>query len=162
MSEPVEFKIDKSAFDDLSLTALRGASVAFFDENKLSGQERLFYRLWASKTLETVVFVPDQVIQKEDSVPDDAYVVVSGEVQVIDGSQEYRFGPGAVIGLAEGLCDLPVRHEYKAVSAVTCKIIPIETAGREIVRINSGLKGICSFTVERILGKRTVVPDFMR
>ena len=66
MSESAEFKIDKSAFDDLSLTALRGASVSFFDENKLSGQERLFYRLWASKTIKTVVFVPDQVIQKQD------------------------------------------------------------------------------------------------
>ena len=96
MSDPVEFKIDKAAFDDLSLTALRGESVAFFDENKLSGQERLFYRLWASKILKTVVFVPDQVIQQKDSVPDDAYVVISGEVQVIDESQEYRFGPGPV------------------------------------------------------------------
>ena len=162
MSEPVEFKIDKAAFDDLSLTALRGESVTFFDENKLSGQERLFYRLWASKILKTVVFVPNQVIQQKDSVPDDAYVVISGEVQVIDESQEYRFGPGTVIGLAEGLCSLPIRHDYTAVSAVTCKIIPIETAGREIVRINPGLKGICRFTVERILGQRTVIPDFMK
>jgi CRP-like cAMP-binding protein len=162
MSEPVEFKIDKSTFDDLSLNALRGASVAFFDENELSGQERLFYRLWASKILKTVVFIPDQIIQKKDSVPDDAYVVVSGEVQVVDELQEYRFGPGTVIGMAEGLCDLPVRHEYKAVSAVSCKIIPIDTACREIVRINSGLKGICRFTVERVLGKRTVLPDFLR
>lgn len=162
MEKPIEFQIDKSAFDNLSLTAQRNESVAFFDENKLGGQERLFYRLWASKLLQTGVFEPGQVIQRKDAVPSYAFVVVSGEVQVIDGPEEYQLGPGTVIGLAEGLCDLPARYDYKAISAVNCKVIPIDTACREIARINSGLKGICRFTVERILGQRTVLPDFMQ
>nr|UOZ97185.1 hypothetical protein NCPCFENI_01099 [Cupriavidus sp.] len=162
MEKPVEFQIEKSAFDDLSLTAQRHESVAFFDENKLSGQERLFYRVWASRLLQTGVFEPGQVMQRKNQVPSYGFVVVSGNVAVEDDDGHYLLGAGTVIGLAEGLCELPSRYNYVAHDAVSCKVIPIDVACREIGRINSGLKGICRFTVQRILGERATCPDFMR
>lgn len=160
---PVPFSIDRSAFDDLSLTAQRHESVEYFDDHQLSGQERLFFRLWSSKLLQTGVFEPGQTVQRKDHVPSYAFVVVSGEVAVDDPEDgQYLLGAGTVIGLAEGLCEIPSRYDYRAHSAVNCKVIPIDVASREIGRINSGLKGICRFTVQRILGSRATTPEFMR
>jgi hypothetical protein len=95
-------------------------------------------------------------------IPDTAYVVVLGEVEVHDQDHTFVLGPGATIGLAEGLCDLPLRYHYTAASVVNVKIIPIPNAIREIERANPGLKGICRLTVQRILeGKLTGVPKYL-
>lgn len=158
---PISFSIDRSAFDDLSITAKRHESVEYFDEHNLSGQERLFFRLWSSKTLQTGVFEAGQTVQRKDQVPSYAFVIVSGEATVEDDDGPYLLGPGTVIGLAEGLCSLPSRYDYTAHTALNCKVIPIDVACREIGRINAGLKGICRFTVQRILGERANPPDFM-
>lgn len=158
---PISFSIDRSAFDDLSITAKRHESVEYFDEHNLSGQERLFFRLWSSKTLQTGVFEAGQTVQRKDQVPSYAFVIVSGEATVEDNDGPYLLGPGTVIGLAEGLCSLPSRYDYTAHTALNCKVIPIDVACREIGRINAGLKGICRFTVQRILGERANPPDFM-
>lgn len=160
---PVPFSIDRSAFDDLSITAQHHESVEYFDEHQLSGQERLFFRLWSSKLLQTGVFEPGQTIQRRNQIPSYAFVVTSGDVEVHDEHDgHYLLGAGTVIGLAEGLCDLPSRYDYLAHTGVNCKVIPIDVACREIGRINTGLKGICRFTVQRILGERATTPDFMR
>ena len=60
-----------------------------------------------------------------------------------------------MFGLAEGLCDKVYDWDAVATTLVTTKVIPIERALREVRRLNSGLKGICRFTVMRILGLST-------
>ena len=61
------------------------------------------------------------------------------------GSTE--IGPGAVIGLAEGIADIPSSYDIVANNTVNTKLINIEKAVREVTSLNSGLKGICRSTI---------------
>lgn len=157
------FNIDRTRFRGLSLTQSQSkSSFEFFDQFDMSSLERMFYRIWATARLRTGLFSPGQVIIDEKQIPDTAYVVVLGEVEVHDGEHSFVLGPGATIGLAEGLCDLPVRYRFTAASVVNVKIIPIPNAIREIERANPGLRGICRLTVQRILQDTEVkIPSYM-
>jgi len=157
------FNIDRTRFKGLSLTQSQSKSTfEFFDQYDMSSLERMFYRVWATARLRTGLFSPGQTIMQAQQIPDTAYVVVLGEVEVQDQDHTFVLGPGATIGLAEGLCDLPLRYQYTAASVVNVKIIPIPNAIREIERANPGLKGICRLTVQRILeGKLTGVPKYL-
>ncbi|MFM1879926.1 MAG: hypothetical protein RLZZ344_160 [Pseudomonadota bacterium] len=157
------FNIDRTRFKGLSLTQSQSKSTfEFFDQYDMSSLERMFYRVWATARLRTGLFSPGQSIMKARQIPDTAYVVVLGEVEVQDEENTFVLGPGSTIGLAEGLCDLPLRYSYTATSVVNVKIIPIPSAIREIERANPGLKGICRLTVQRILeGKINGVPKYL-
>lgn len=158
----IEFKVDRSPFDALSLSATTEEKLAFFRTQQLNGPQRLLYKIWASKALSTVVFRPNQVIQHAQEIPHAAYVVISGQVQVTDNERTFLLGPGAVIGLAEGLCDLASRLEYRASAVVNCKEIPLDTAMREVSRVNTGLKGVFRLTLQKILAERSEIPQWLK
>jgi CRP-like cAMP-binding protein len=157
------FTIDRSRFKGLSLTQSQSKSTfEFFDQFDMSSLERMFYRIWATPRLRTGLFSPGQTILEAQQVPDTAFVVVLGEVEVQDGEHTFMLGPGSTIGLAEGLCDLPLRYRYTATSVVNVKILPIPNAIREIERANPGLRGICRLTVQRILQETEVrIPSYL-
>ncbi len=158
-----KFSIDRKKFNDLSLTEAKlKSSTDFFDKKNLTSQERLFYRVWANEDLKLGVFEPGQVIQKKDQVPGAAFIIALGEAISKDEKHEYQLGPGSVIGLAEGLCEEKSRYEYKAKNVVNCKIIQLPSAMREMQLTNTGLKGICRMTLERILGTEISIPEYMK
>jgi hypothetical protein len=157
-----EFHVDRNPIDRLSLSAKTEERLAFFKDLQLSGPQRLLYKIWASPTLSTVVFKPGRVILHAGEVPHAAYVVLSGQVSVRHEGRDFLLGPGSVIGLAEGLCDLTSRHAYHAVQVVNCKEIPLDTAGREVSRVNSGLRGVFRLTLQKILADRAAIPDWLK
>ena len=75
------------------------------------------------------------------------------------GSAE--IGPGAVIGLAEGISDMPSSYDIVANNTVNTKLINIEKAVKEVTSLNSGLKGICRSTIMRILNLK-VAPSHLK
>ena len=158
----IEFHVDRAALDRLSPSATTEERLAFFNERNLSGPQRLLYKIWASRALSTVVFRPEQTIQYSGEVPHSAYVVVSGQVKVIDNDRQFVLGPGAVIGLAEGLCEMACRHDYRAVGVVNCKEIPLDAASREVSRVNAGLKGVFRLTLQKILADRAQIPGWLK
>jgi CRP-like cAMP-binding protein len=158
---PIEFQVDKSPLDRLSAQAKTDERLTFFRDLQLTGPQRLLYKLWASQSLPTVVFRPEQTIQHSDEVPHSAYVVVSGQVAVTDRDRQFLLGSGAVIGLAEGLCEIKSRHSYRAITVVNCKEIPLDTAARELSRVNSGLKGVFRLTLQKILADRAEIPPWL-
>lgn len=159
---PIDFRVDRAALDRLSLTAKTEERLAYFRAHQLSGPQRLLYKIWASPALSTVVFKPGQIIQQAQEVPHSAYIAISGQIEVQDEDRVFHLGPGSVIGLAEGLCDLPTRHTYRALQLVNCKEIPLDTAVREVSRVNSGLRGVFRLTLQKILAERTTTPDWLK
>lgn len=158
----IEFHVDRTPIDRLSLSAKTEERLAFFKDLQLSGPQRLLYKIWASPALSTVVFKPGQVILHAGEVPHAAYVVLSGQVSVQHEGRDFLLGPGSVIGLAEGLCDLTSQHAYHAVQVVNCKEIPLDAAGREVSRVNSGLRGVFRLTLQKILADRAAIPDWLK
>ena len=123
-----------------------------YDHHEFSSSERLFFKIWGNEQLNSGIFSPGQKVAEKGEHPVLAQVIITGEVVVTDKNGEHFFGPGSVFGLAEGLCDKVYDWDAVATTLVTTKVIPIERALRDVRRLNSGLKGICRFTVMRILG----------
>jgi hypothetical protein len=158
-----KFSIDRKTFEELSLTEAKlKSSTDFFNKKNLTSQERLFYRVWADEHLKLGVFEPGKIIQKKGEIPGLAFIITLGEAVTYDDEHEYQFGPGSVIGLAEGLCEEKSRYEYKAKEVVNCKIIQLPSAMRELQLTNTGLKGICRMTLQRVLGTKISIPEYMK
>ena len=158
----IEFQVDRSAIDRLSPSATTQERLRFFKDLQLSGPQRLLYKIWASRSLATVVFRPNQTIQHAGEIPHSAYVVLAGRVLVQEKDKTFLLGPGAVIGLAEGLCEIPCHHDYRATEVVNCKEIPLDTACREVSRVNPGLKGVFRLTLQKILVERAQIPLWLK
>ena len=149
------FQIERSSFEALGPTQPNSRSVFdFFDEKKLSSTQRLFFKLWSSNKVNATVLEPDKTVLRAGEVPDTGYLILSGEVSVVVGDDILILGPGSAIGIAEGLCDIPMRASYVSKTALTVRVIPMPNVIREVSHANPGLKGICRLTAKRILDDR--------
>ena len=54
------------------------------------------------------------------------------------------------------------KEKFRAMEFVNCKIIPMPRAMREMQLTNTGLKGICRMTMQRILGEEASIPDYLK
>ena len=152
-----QFSLDRSVFEELSLVSGSTDRLEFFNDERLSGQQRLFFQVWASQVLQVGVFGSGHTLTQAGEIPLYGYVMTSGEARrepVSENSQELLLGPGSVLGLAEGLAGIPSLYTVEAISTVHCKVISIDEAVADIQRLNSGMKGICRFTLGRILNGR--------
>ena len=151
------FGIDQSKFKGLGLMDPQNRhTLAGFDRAELSTEERLFFRILSSSLLRTGVFDQGGKLASEGEHIDFAHVIVTGQVLASNATGQLTLGPGSVIGLAEGLAQLPSSWNVVAQTTVNTRIIPIDRAIREIQGANSGLRGICRITVLRTLGLKQV------
>jgi len=91
---------------------------------ELKGEERLFLALLNTHLLNTTMFLPQKSLIKAGEQFDEAYFIVSGEVQVKQGEKHYKLGAGSVLGLSEGMVGLPSRYTATTLSSIQVKIIP--------------------------------------
>ncbi len=158
-----KFSISRDLYEELSLTESKlKSTLDYFEKKSMTSQERLFFKIWASDELKLGVFEKGQVVIKKGETPGLAYAVTLGEIETSDSDNHYNLGPGSVIGLAEGLAEVPSKYEYRVKEFVNCKIIPLPRAMREMQLTNTGLKGICRMTIQRILGSNAKIPDYMK
>ena len=47
-----QFSLDRSVFEELSLVSGSTDRLEFFNDERLSGQQRLFFQVWASQVLQ--------------------------------------------------------------------------------------------------------------
>lgn len=134
------------------LDSNRNSILARFDQNSLNSEERLFFKLCESSLLSTGYFEAGKAIMRRGQPVRFAHVVTSGEVQVNTGSAVFTLGPGAVLGLAEGLASAPSSWDVTALTFINTRIIPIDRALKQVQSANAGLRGICRITVKRVLG----------
>ncbi len=148
-----DFSIDLAKVKALGIAnPLSQQALQLYDQNGLSAAERLLFCIWHNNTLESRAFKTGDSIAHSGDRALDAYIVVSGEMHASDGKNSYVLGPGSVIGLAEGLADLPYHFTVIANTTVTARLIPVDKARRELLRINAGLRGICRSAIVRTLG----------
>lgn len=91
---------------------------------ELKGEERLFLALMNTHLLNTTMFLPQKSLIKAGEQFDEAYFIVSGEVQVKQGEKHYKLGAGSVLGLSEGMVGMPSRYTATTLSSMQVKIIP--------------------------------------
>jgi CRP-like cAMP-binding protein len=146
------FSIDTSRFSSILFSESgRNHTPDYYANLNLSSDERLLFQVMANPNLKTAVFNAGSVLMHKDELVAIAHVVVSGTVEIIHPEGNYIVGPGAVIGLSEGLLGIQASCAVKAETAVNTRMIPIDAAVRGISKANTGLKGICRTTIARIL-----------
>ena len=91
---------------------------------ELKGEERLFLALLTTHLLNTTMFLPQKSLIKAGEQFDEAYFLVSGEVQIKQGEKIYKLGAGSVLGLSEGMVGMPSRYTATTLSSIQVKIIP--------------------------------------
>lgn len=149
---PLLFGIDTQKLSDLGVLHLKGLEEAdSLDANRLSSEEHLFCRLWASNMLRGELFTKGDRLMRKGEAVEFAHILFKGQAMVSTGTQEFLIGPGTVIGLAEGLAGEPAAWDVRAASLLMTRIIPIDHAMQELLKTSPNLRSICRMTVMRIL-----------
>ena len=78
-------------------------------------------------------------------------MIVSGSLVGVQGEQIYRFGPGAVLGLAEGIINRPSKISVVTTTAVQARLIPFHKVDTVISLPPNEMKGILQTIVKRTL-----------
>ena len=128
------------------------ASLQIYKSGKLNSNERLYFSLWGSKLLSTVSFEAKKKIIAEGVELSVAYFIVSGDLIAIKGERLERYGPGSVIGLAEGLAGLPYPKTIVSITPVQARIIPLTRVDHIIPKLPQALRDILQTTIKRTLG----------
>ena len=118
---------------------------------ELKGEERLFLALLNTHLLNTTMFLPQKCLIKAGDQFDEAYFLVSGEVQIKQSEKNYKLGAGSVLGLSEGMVGLPSRYTATALSSIQVKIIPFHKVDAIMNVLPPDLKAIMVTIIKRNL-----------
>jgi CRP-like cAMP-binding protein len=127
-------------------------SLELYASGKLTSEERLYFVLLSSATLNSAPFTANKSIVTKGQPVGAAYFVVRGQLLGVDGDKLYRLGPGSVIGLAEGLAGLPYSMSAVTVSTVETRVIPVHQIASMLGKMPAALRGIVRTVVMRTLG----------
>ncbi len=153
---PLLFGIHTQKLSDLGVLHLKGLAEAdSLEESRLSSEEHLFCRLWASNMLRGELFTKGDRLMRRGEQIEFAHILFKGQATVSTGAHEFLIGPGTVIGLAEGLAGEPAAWDVRANSLLMTRIIPIDLALQEVMKASPALRSICRITTQRILGLAT-------
>lgn len=120
----------------------------------LSGSERKFAILRDARELEAADFNAGSVVLPAGLAPLTAVLIVEGYALWNVPGEPHRLGPGAVMGIAEGLAHLPMRAEVIAETALKARLLSIIDIEMALEKSPTKLPGIMRLSLERILGDR--------
>jgi CRP-like cAMP-binding protein len=153
----MNFSVDLAKVEAMgSMPPYSTDAIAAYVKLGLSSEDRLYYQLVSELSLGSAAFRPGSSLCVAGEPAHDAYVVRQGELDVRTEGLSYRVGPGAVIGLAAGLADMPHNMTATAVTVVTVSVIPVFKAIKAFSGCHPGLRGINRSTVMRILNLSAV------
>ena len=146
------FAIDLEKFKNLSINDPRSPAARDLIKSKLlSSDQRLFLSLLGSTLLKTKLFEPKKKIIAAGTLVEEGYLIVTGSLVGVQGKQIYRFGPGAVLGLAEGIINRPSKISVVTTTAVQARLIPFHKVDTVISLLPNEMKGILQTIVKRTL-----------
>jgi CRP-like cAMP-binding protein len=153
MSEvSASFAIDLEKLKNLGINDPSStAALDLIRSKSLSSDQRLFLSLWRSTLLKTVLFEPKKKIISAGSLVEDGYLIVSGSLVGVRGEYVYRFGPGAVLGLAEGMINQPSKMSVITATAVQARLIPFHKIDTMISMLPKEMKAILQTIIKRTL-----------
>ncbi len=127
------------------------------DDLQLSSEESLFCRLWSSDMMRSEIHTKGTVITEAGTPVETAYIIFQGQAVASWKGHQFHLGPGAVFGLAEGLCQQPHRWSVRAEGIVHTRSIPMAQAQEELTQAATGLRSICRVVGARVMGAQHAV-----
>ena len=85
------------------------------------------------------------------SLIEEGYLIISGSLVGVEGDHIYRFGPGSVLGLAEGVINHPSKMSVITTTAVQARLIPFHKVDTIISLLPKEMKAILQTIVKRTL-----------
>ena len=140
---PLKFSVDADRLRKLEPNALESES--------LSSGDRFFISLASSPLLDTTLLLPGKKIVEIGEHFYVAYLVLSGEIQILDKDQSYKLGAGSVLGLSEGMVGLASKFSATALTSVQVKIIPFHRVDAVIKFLPPELRAILLTIIKRTL-----------
>ena len=122
------------------------------DDLQLSSEESLFCRLWSSDMMRSEIHNKGAMITEAGTPVEMAYIIFQGQAVASWKEHQFHLGPGAVFGLAEGLCQQPHRWSVRAEGIVHTRSIPMAQALDELQQAATGLRSICRVVGARVMG----------
>jgi CRP-like cAMP-binding protein len=157
--------MEKSHYDfaiDLKKIGLIGSlhpdgleALQAYNEHGMSSEERLYHQLIKDLALDTAAYKPETVLFEIGQAVTQGYIIRQGDIELRTDGLIYRVGPGAVLGLASGLANLPHKMSAKALTVVTASIIPHKVFNT-INSCHIVLRGINRSTIMRTLNLSSV------
>jgi CRP-like cAMP-binding protein len=151
-SQALLFSVDTEKLSKFKLNYLK--SIEGIDAIKnglLNSDERLFLSLISSDLLNTTTYSHNKTLIKRGEQFDDAYFIVNGEIDVQQGDKLFKLGAGSILGLAEGMVELPSRYTAITASSVQLKIIPFHKVDNIVNILPADIKSILVTIIKRNL-----------
>lgn len=149
------FAVDNDRIKNFGIVDPRSTQATdLFKSRLLSGDERLYLSLWASSLLSSITFEPKRKIISAEETVEQAYFVVSGTLVAMQGQDIYRLGPGSVLGLAEGVFNLPSKYSVMTATAVQARVIPLHRIDAIVAKLPREVRAVLQTIIQRILGHR--------
>ena len=146
------FAIDLEKLKSLGINDPRSAAaLEMILDKSLTSDQRLFLSLWGSHLLKTVLFEPKNKIITAGSLVEEGYLIISGSLVGIEDDHIYRLGPGAVLGLAEGVINRPSKMTVITATSVQARLIPFHKIDSVISLLPKEVRGILYTIVKRTL-----------
>jgi CRP-like cAMP-binding protein len=117
----------------------------------LKSVDRFCISLASSTLLNTTFLLPEKKIIESGEYFDVAYLVLSGEIQILQKDNTYKLGAGSVIGLSEGMVGLASKFSATALTSVQVKIIPFHRVDAMIKFLPPELRAILITIIKRNL-----------
>jgi CRP-like cAMP-binding protein len=145
-----QFSIDTERIKSLGVNDTSShKSLQIFESGQLTSNERLYFSLWGSKELNSVLLESKKKILQKGEPIQLAYFIVSGTLLSIDGDHLERLGPGSVIGLAEGIKGINSHKTVITSTHVEARILPLNKLINIIPRVPSVIQKIIFNLVNR-------------
>ena len=152
MSTPLLFTVDTDRLSKYKNNFLKSSSgLDAIQSGELSSDERLFLALLDTNLLNANMVPAEKKIISSGEEFDEAYFITSGEVRATRADKTFFLGPGAVLGLAEGMVGLPSRFTLTAQTALQVKIIPFHKVDNIVHQLPPELKSILVTIIKRNL-----------
>jgi len=146
------FQVDREKLFKLGTSFLKSkAGSDAISAGELKGEERLFISLLSTHLLNTKMYLPQKSLIKLGDQFEEAYFLVSGEVEIQQGEKLYKLGAGSVLGLSEGMVGLASRYTATTLSAIQVKIIPFHKVDAIMNVLPPELKAILVTIIKRNL-----------
>jgi CRP-like cAMP-binding protein len=148
-----QFSVDIEKLHNLGMVDPHSKeSLDIFQSGQLTAEERLYFTLWSCRILSAVNLSEGQRLLAEGDDVATGYFLIDGGVMYVSGETAYRLGPGAVIGVAEGMARKPMRFDVVVTKNSRAMSIPLYQADAAFANLPPTMRGIFSTVTGRTLG----------
>jgi CRP-like cAMP-binding protein len=147
-----QFSVDVEHLHKLGAKGSHAANnIQVFKSNQLSSDEMLYLSLCRSHLLHSTIHEPRKKLISKGELVNSAYFIVEGTLLGVNGESVYRFGPGSVIGLAEGIMRMPIGFDLVTVTSVQANLIPLQKADIILTNLAPTMQTIFKTIINRTL-----------